>query len=179
MINNFATDVAQKLMDIKALLLDVDGVLTDGKIYISSSGIESKAFNVRDGHGIKLLSRAGINCGLLTGRHSLAVTLRAHELNINLVYQRCHNKLSTFAKILKRLSVEAHQIAYMGDDIVDLPVLKRVGFAATVSDAAPEVQSACDWVSSCPGGTGAVRELCELILKTQGHWDSLMQRYLL
>jgi len=166
-----------KLTPIKALIMDVDGVLTDGRILIDSRGGEAKAFDVRDGHGIKLLQRGGIVAALLTGRYSRIVKLRAAELGIEIVHQRSHDKLASYRQIRERLGLSDHEVAYIGDDLIDLPVLKRVGFAATVADAVNEVAEQVDWQSRFPGGRGAVRELCQLLLAAQGRWDSLIARY--
>ena len=166
-----------KLKPLKALIMDVDGVLTDGRIVIDSQGNEAKSFDVRDGHGLKLLQRGGITTALLTGRYSRIVKLRAAELGIAIVHQRSHDKLASYRLIARHLQLEDSEIAYIGDDLIDIPVLKRVGLAATVADAVPEVVRIADWQSRLPGGRGAVRELCQLILKAQGKWDSLTGRY--
>ncbi|HKI52360.1 MAG TPA: HAD-IIIA family hydrolase [Geothermobacteraceae bacterium] len=166
-----------KLSSIKMLLLDVDGVLTDGRVIINDSGAETKAFDVRDGHGLKLLQRAGIDVGIITGRNSAVVAHRMRELGIELVYQGVKDKLEPFNEILERFQLSPQQVAYIGDDIVDLPVLRRVGFAATVADACPDLFERVDFVSSRPGGRGAVREVCEMLLKTQGYWEELTRRY--
>jgi len=169
--------MSEKLKAIKMLLLDVDGVLTDGQIIISDSGAETKAFDVRDGHGLKLLQRAGIEVGIITGRSSQVVAHRMRELGIELVYQGAKNKLEPFQKILEQFRLTPQQVAYVGDDIVDLPVLRRAGWSATVADACPDLFDLVDFVSSKPGGRGAVREVCEMLLKAQGHWSVLTQRY--
>ncbi|MCD6533595.1 MAG: HAD-IIIA family hydrolase [Deltaproteobacteria bacterium] len=168
----------EKILPIKALIMDVDGVLTDGRIIIDSNGVESKQFDVRDGHGLKMLARSGVSLALLTGRRSPVVGYRAAELGIDIVFQRCHDKLKAFRQICRRLGLNDHEIAYIGDDVVDISVLLKVGFAATVADADPELVAVVDWQSSRPGGRGAVRELCQLIMQTQGTWDKAMARYL-
>jgi len=167
-----------KLRTVRLLLLDVDGVLTDGRIILSDSGAETKAFNVRDGHGLKLLQRAGIQVGIITGRHSRVVSHRMRELGIDLIVQGARNKLEPYLRILSDLSLTPEQVAYIGDDIVDLPILTRVGFSATVADGCPEVRERVDFVSRYPGGGGGVREVCEILLKAQGHWERLMAPYL-
>ncbi len=169
--------IRRRVLPVEVLIMDVDGVLTDGRILIDDRGIESKSFNVRDGHGLKLLKRFGLKTVFLTGRHSRVVSIRARELNIDLVYQRCHDKLSAYHAILRRLSLTDTQAAYIGDDIVDLPVLTRVGFAATVADADREVLNMAHWVSDYPGGSGAVRQLCLMILQVKGLWPDVMRRY--
>jgi 3-deoxy-D-manno-octulosonate 8-phosphate phosphatase (KDO 8-P phosphatase) len=166
-----------KLRQIKMLLLDVDGVLTDGRIVISDSGEETKAFDVRDGHGLKLLQRAGIDIGIITGRSSKVVEHRMQDLGISLVFQGVKNKLEPFQQILEQFDLAPEQVAYIGDDIVDLPILRRVGLSMTVADACPDLFDLVDFVSSKPGGRGAVRELCEMLLKSQGHWAGLTQHY--
>ena len=166
-----------KLARIKMLLLDVDGVLTDGRVIINDSGEETKAFDVRDGHGLKLLQRAGLEVGIITGRSSRVVEHRMRELGIGLVYQGVKNKLEPFDEILARFQLSPQQVAYVGDDVVDLPVLRRVGFSATVADGCPDLFDLVDFVSSRPGGRGAVREVCEMLLKAQGRWSELIRRY--
>lgn len=170
-------DLKEKVLPIKALIMDVDGVLTDGRIIIDSNGVESKQFDVRDGHGLKMLGRNGVTLALLTGRHSPVVSHRAAELGIEIVFQRCYDKLQAYHLIRERLGLNDHEIAYIGDDVVDIPVLLKVGFAATVADADPELVPIVDWQSSRPGGRGAIRELCGLIMKIQGSWDKAMDRY--
>jgi 3-deoxy-D-manno-octulosonate 8-phosphate phosphatase (KDO 8-P phosphatase) len=159
------------------LLLDVDGVLTNGQIIYDGAGQELKMFDVRDGHGIKLLHRAGYRTGIITGRSSKVVERRAEELGINILYQGAVNKLEPFEEILRHTGLSPEQVAYVGDDLIDLPVLNRVGFSATVADGDPEVCRRVDYVASREGGRGAVRELCELILKHGGHWDRVTARY--
>ncbi len=171
-------EISAKIMPLKALIMDVDGVLTDGRVIIDSNGIESKQFDVRDGHGLKMLQRSGLTLAFLTGRRSPVVSKRAAELGIEIVFQRCHDKLAAYNQIKQRLKLEDCEIAYVGDDVIDIPVLRRVGFAATVADADPELKVHVDWQSTRPGGRGAVRELSRLIMQTQGTWDKAMARYL-
>jgi 3-deoxy-D-manno-octulosonate 8-phosphate phosphatase (KDO 8-P phosphatase) len=170
-------DLIEKVRKVKVLILDVDGVLTDGRIILSDDGQETKCFNVRDGHGLKLIRRAGIEVIFLTGRTSKVVELRARELGVEKVYQGSLDKLSVFNDILASAGLVPEQVAYMGDDIVDMPVLRRAGFSITVCDAHDEVLGAVDLVTKNAGGRGAVREVCEMILKTQGIWEELMDRY--
>jgi 3-deoxy-D-manno-octulosonate 8-phosphate phosphatase (KDO 8-P phosphatase) len=167
----------ERLQKVKMLLLDVDGVLTDGRIIYSSDGTETKAFDVKDGHGLKMIQRAGIKVGIITGRQSTVVEHRAKELGINIVYQGVKDKLVPFREILDTCSISEDEIAYVGDDIVDLPILLRVGFAATVADALPEVRERVHYVSDRMGGKAAVREICDLILKESGRWDSVAAKY--
>jgi 3-deoxy-D-manno-octulosonate 8-phosphate phosphatase (KDO 8-P phosphatase) len=167
----------KKLKSVKLLMLDVDGVLTDGKIMYNDRGEEIKAFNVRDGHGLKLLMRAGIEIALITGRKSKVVLHRARDLGIKKVYQRVTNKIEIYEKILKGKKLKDIHVGFVGDDLVDIPVLKRVGFSAAVGDAIPEVKKVVDYVASKRGGEGAVREICELLLKVQNKWEGITERY--
>ena len=169
--------VNEKAKKIKLLLLDVDGVMTDGGIILDSSGGEIKAFNEKDGHGIKLLMRAGVEVGILSGRESQVVARRAEELGINIVKQRSLNKIITFQDIVKEKSVKEEEVAYIGDDLTDLPVLRKAGLSAAVADAVEEVKKEVDYITTQPGGKGAVRELIELLLKSQDKWDMVTQRY--
>ncbi|MCK4621592.1 MAG: HAD-IIIA family hydrolase [Desulfuromonadales bacterium] len=167
----------EKLAKIRLLLLDVDGVLTDGRIIYDNQGNELKAFDVKDGHGLKLLQRAGIKVGIITGRKSDVVARRAAELGIEILYQQALSKLEPYRKILADQGLSDEQVAYVGDDIVDLPILRRVGFSATVADALPDVLPLVDYVTVRSGGRGAVREICDLLLKVCGQWQGLTDRY--
>lgn len=166
-----------KLSKIKLLLLDVDGVLTDGRIIYDSQGNESKAFDVKDGHGLKMLQRAGIAVGIITGRKSQIVVRRAAELGIEILYQAALNKLEPYREILAQQQLADEQVAYVGDDVVDLPILRRVGFSATVADAVPEVAPLVDYVTQRAGGRGAVREICDMLLLASGRHAELTDRY--
>ena len=165
------------LNKIKLLLLDVDGVMTDGRIIYFNDGGEAKAFDVKDGHGLKLIQRAGIRVGIITGRQSEVVARRAAELGIGIVYQGAKDKLKPFLEIIKELGLEPFEVAYVGDDVVDLPVMRQVGFSATVADAVEDIKPYVDLVTSKPGGRGAVREVCDLLLKQSGRWSSVTSRY--
>lgn len=167
----------ERLARIRMLLLDVDGILTDGRIIYSSDGTETKAFDVKDGHGLKMIQRAGVEVGIITGRDSSIVAHRARELGINILYQGAKDKLVPFREILESHQIGEDEIAYVGDDIVDLPILLRVGFSATVADALPEVRARVHYVTERDGGRGAVREICDLILKESGRWDEVTARY--
>jgi len=167
----------EKLMPITLLMLDVDGVLTDGTIIYSDSGEEIKAFNVRDGHGIKLVMRAGIEVVLLTARESKVVGHRARDLGITGVYQKATDKLAAYSGILAEKKIQDRNVLFVGDDIIDVPVLRRAGFSAAVADAVPEVKEVVDYVTSQAGGKGAVRELCELLLKAQNKWERVTEKY--
>jgi len=167
----------EQLSKIRLLLLDVDGVLTDGRIVIDNNGVETKGFNVRDGHGLKLLQRAGVQVGIITGRCSGVVSVRARELGIDIVHQGVRDKLVPYLEVLSQLNLSDEQVAYVGDDIVDLPILLRVGFAATVADACEDVKPFAHYITRCVGGGGAVREICDLLLKESGRWPDVTDRY--
>ena len=166
-----------RLKRIKLFLLDVDGVLTDGRIIFDNNGVETKAFDVKDGHGLKLLQRAGVRLGIITGRQSEVTGIRARELGIDILFQGVKDKLVPYLELLQVLGLTDEEVAYMGDDVVDVPVLKRVGFSATAADGHDDVRSIVDYVAKMSGGRGAVREVCELILQVQGHWKEAMERY--
>jgi 3-deoxy-D-manno-octulosonate 8-phosphate phosphatase (KDO 8-P phosphatase) len=168
----------EKAKNVKLLILDVDGVLTDGRIVIDDRGVETKCFDVRDGHGIKMLKRANIDVAIITGRESQVVSHRARELGIDSVFQNIHNKLEVYEAILKEKGLKDGEVGFVGDDVIDLPLLRRVGFAAVVADGVEELKPYADYVSRNKGGRGAVREIIELILKAQGKWAELMERYL-
>ena len=168
-----------RLAKIKLLILDVDGVMTDGRIIFDSNGIESKFFNVKDGHGIKMLQRSGIEIGIISGRESRVVANRATELGITQVYQKSLDKLVPYRQMLEATGVSDEQVAFMGDDVIDIPLLRRVGFAAAPADAVSEVLPFAHFVAKNRGGWGAVRELCDLIMKAQGTWESATARYYL
>ncbi len=162
------TSLLTKSRKIKLLLLDVDGVLTDGRIFLDNQGNELKAFHVRDGHGIKLAQRAGIVIGIITGRKSEVVNIRARELGIHEVHQGAIEKIVVYESLITKYSVQDDEVAYMGDDIVDLGIFKRAGFAVAVADADPAVKPHVDLITKAEGGRGAVRELINLILKNRG-----------
>ena len=166
-----------KIERIKLLILDVDGVLTDGSINYIDDGREFKSFNVKDGHGIKLLMRAGVEVALITARESNVVAIRAKDLGITDLYQGKKEKLGAYEDILEKKGLAAYETAYIGDDLIDLPVLRRVGFSAAVSDAVDEVKESVDYVTERAGGRAAVRELTDLILKAKGLWDTVTERY--
>ncbi|MGE5172403.1 MAG: KdsC family phosphatase [Betaproteobacteria bacterium] len=161
-------NLQEKAKKIKLLLLDVDGVLTNGTIILDNQGNELKAFHVRDGHGIKLAQRAGIIIGIITGRKSEVVNIRARELGIQEVHQGAHEKIATYESILAKYGLRDDEVAYMGDDIVDLDIFQRVGMAVAVADADPAVRPHVDMVTKTEGGRGAVREFINIILKNQG-----------
>ncbi len=168
---------ADKAARVALLLLDVDGVLTDGGIVYDDAGREIKRFHVRDGHGIKMLQRAGVEVGIITGRTSGVVAIRAQELGIALVRQGAKDKVAAWRDIVASRGLVPEATAYVGDDIVDVPVLRSVGFAAAPADAEPYVREAADFVSSRGGGHGAVREIVEFLLRSGGRWDAAVSRY--
>jgi len=163
--------------NIKLLLLDVDGVLTDGKLYYGNSGEELKAFNIQDGLGIKLLQQGGIQVGIITGRVSTLLQRRADELGINPVIQGREDKLIALRELLKSQNLDLHQIAFMGDDLPDLSAINSVGLGITVANASSTLAAKADWQTLRSGGDGAVREAAEMILKAQGKFDTLVERF--
>jgi 3-deoxy-D-manno-octulosonate 8-phosphate phosphatase (KDO 8-P phosphatase) len=175
-VKRIAAAVQRKAAKIRLVLLDVDGVLTDGGIIIDDRGVESKRFNVRDGQGITLLIRSGIKVGLLTGRYSNIVRRRAKELGVAIVHQGVKDKVEIYERIRRKIKLRDEQIAYVGDDILDLPVLRRVGLAIAVRDGWPGLKVAVDYVTETKGGMGAVREVSELVLKAQGVWEAVARR---
>jgi 3-deoxy-D-manno-octulosonate 8-phosphate phosphatase (KDO 8-P phosphatase) len=162
---------------IRAVILDVDGVLTDGRIGYGPMPGEIKFFDVRDGHAIKLLLRAGLRVGLLSGRASDANRQRAAELGLSFVYEGEKDKAAAFTRLLAEQGLAAEECLYMGDDLVDLPVLRRAGIGVAVADAVPEVRAAAAWTTEAPGGRGAVREAAVWLLRQQGAWERVTARY--
>jgi len=170
--------IEEQAARIRLILFDVDGVLTDGTLLLHADGTESKVFDIKDGTGIVWAQRLGLTVGFLSARSSAATAQRATQLGITLVHQGVARKLETYEQIADSLMLEDDEIAYMGDDILDLPVLARVGLAAAPADAAPDVLSRVHWVANAKGGAGAARALIELILRAQGLWDTVMATYL-
>ncbi|KPL24735.1 MAG: hypothetical protein AMJ75_02920 [Phycisphaerae bacterium SM1_79] len=166
------------LADIQLLALDVDGVLTDGTLVINADGSESKCFNSLDGHGIRMWQRAGLKVALISGRASEPTKRRAEQLQIEYVFEDCHNKLPVFEKFLERLGLSPDNVAYIADDLTDLPLMRYVAFGVAVANAVDEVKQYADYVATRSGGHGAVREVIEYILKNTGRWQELMKRYL-
>lgn len=162
---------------VKLILLDVDGVLTDGTVFVHADGSESKPFAIRDGIALVWAQRVGVKVGLLSARHSSTTPHRAAQLGITLIYQGVKSKVDAYAQITSDLMMVDDDVAYMGDDVVDLAVLSRVGLAAAPADAVDEVRRRAHWVSRYPGGRGAVRELVETILRAQQHWDGIVASY--
>lgn len=166
------------LAEIKLLVLDVDGVLTDGSLIVNADGSESKTFNVLDGHGIKLWKRTGLKVAFLSGRTSEPTEHRARRLEVDYCLQGCLDKLPALEKLLQEVKLPPQAVAYIGDDLPDLPPMRYVGFAVAVANAVEEVKQSADFVTTRPGGVAAVREVIEYILKSSGKWDKLMERYL-
>jgi len=169
--------IVEKAKQIKLLVLDVDGILTDGKIYYGNFGDEIKAFDVKDGFGTMLLRRAGIQTVLITAKKSKIIRLRAKDSGINQVYES-PQKLKVFNKLVRKYRLKSDQACYMGDDLIDIPVLKNAGLSVTVPQAVREVKEAAGYVTKANAGSGAVRELCELILKSQNKWEEVTRKYL-
>ena len=170
-------EIRRKARRIKLLLLDVDGVLTDGGIVVDDKGEEIKRFDARDGHGIRMLIRSGIDVGLLTGRSSRVVEHRAKELGIRMVYQKVFNKIDAYRKIKRKKRITDREVAYVGDDIVDLPVLRRVGLSFMVKDGWEGLRDEVDYITGQKGGRGAVREVVEMLLQAQGKWQDITRKY--
>lgn len=171
-------DLIERIKAVKLLIMDVDGVMTDGSVIYNDRGEETKFFNVRDGHGIKMLQRAGIKAAIITARQSEVVKHRAKNLGISLLYQGALDKVNAYDDLLEKEGLKPKETAYMGDDVVDIPVLKKAGLAIGVSDAVDEVKQRVHYITMKPGGKGAVREAVELILKAQGKWDEAVRKYL-
>ena len=171
-------DLMQRAAAIKLLLFDVDGVLTDGSLYIGDDGQEYKAFNSKDGLGIRMLQDSGVEVGIITGRTSDVVRHRMENLGVTHLYQGQKHKLPAYEKLLAELGLEPEQTAYVGDDVVDLPILRRVGLAVVVADAHPLAKRHAHWETQFPGGRGAGREVCELIMEAQGTLDQQTEAYL-
>jgi 3-deoxy-D-manno-octulosonate 8-phosphate phosphatase (KDO 8-P phosphatase) len=170
-------NLEDKASPIKLILLDVDGVLTDGAVVMHGDGSESKRFHIRDGIALVWAQRVGLKVGILSARHSATTIQRAAQLGITLVHQGVASKAAAYDEILSDTAVTDPEVAYMGDDVVDLAVLRRVGLSAAPSDAVAEVRACVDFVSTYRGGQGAVRELVEMILRVQGHWSSIVSGY--
>lgn len=174
---SFGETLLNNIRSLKLLICDVDGVLTDGKIVMDDAGREIKHFDVRDGHGLKMLMRYGVDIVFLTGRKSAVVEHRARDLGVGEVHQGVWNKLEMYEEIVKKRNLVGSQVAYIGDDIVDIPSMKRVGFSVAVADAADEVKKIADYTTRKNGGSGAVREVCDMILKLQGKWEEMACKY--
>lgn len=171
-------DYNERARRVKMVIFDVDGVLTDGKIVIGNGGELYKSFSAQDGLGISLLNKAGVLTAIITGRDSEIVAVRARELRIDAVYQGYRDKRGAYAELKERYGLTDEQIAYVGDDLIDLPVMTQVGLACAVGNAVGEVKSAAHFVSERNGGNGAVRSVVELILRARGEWEGIVKDYL-
>ncbi len=169
--------ISNKALGIRLLLFDVDGVLTDGTVIVHTDGTESKKFYIRDGAALVWAQRAGLTVGLLSARASGATAHRAAQLAIRLVVQGVSSKLDAYDRIVRDTGLTDAEVAYMGDDLLDLPVLARAGLSAAPADAAPEVLRQVDWISTCGGGRGAAREFVELVLRAQDRWETVLREY--
>ncbi len=166
--------LTQKLRDIRLLVCDVDGVLSDGKVFYSANGDEIKNFNIKDGLGIKLLQKLGIEVAIITGRDSPMVARRAQELGVSKLYQGKRNKIASFEELLSELALSDAQVAYAGDDLPDLPLLKRCGIAIAPADAAPQIRQIADIVTQQKGGEGCVREFVDLLIDSRDAWSTVL-----
>ena len=176
MAPSFQPDLIERASRIRLLALDVDGVLTPGTIVYTEEGVQVQSFHVQDGLGIRMVaSRAGVEVAVISSRHSKALSIRAGELGISRVHQGVKDKLRVYRSLLQELGLEEREVAYVGDDWVDLPILKRVGLSVAVGDAASPLKDHVHFVTTRPGGKGAVREVCDLILAAKGLWDDLLQ----
>ncbi len=171
-------DILERARPVRLIIFDVDGVLTDGSLYIDAEGRELKAFHSRDGHGMKMLQATGVEIGIITGRTSETVAHRMTSLGIEHVYQGQRDKLPAFEELLDRLSLAPQEVAYVGDDVVDLPTMRRAGLAIAVQDAHDMVKKHAHWQTAHPGGRGAARDACELIMEAQGTLEGQLSRYL-
>ncbi len=170
--------IVEKAKKLKLLILDVDGVLTDGKLFFDNEGNEYKSFHARDGHGIKLLRQTGVEVAVISGRKSNSVALRMKSLGIDHIYQGHEDKRAAFNELLTKVGVTSEQVAHVGDDLLDLPIMTRVGLAIAVNDANFAVKKHADWCTTTPGGQGAVREVCDFIMQAQGHFDDVLNTFL-
>ncbi|MDE0799057.1 MAG: 3-deoxy-manno-octulosonate-8-phosphatase KdsC [Nitrosomonadaceae bacterium] len=171
--------VIEKAKSIRIVIFDVDGVLTDGTLYFTDSGEEIKAFNSRDGHGMKMLKASGVELAIITARESRSVKLRAENLNITLLYQGEKNKLKVFESLVTKLKLDMSSCAYVGDDLIDLPVMTRCGLSICVPSSPILVKKHAHYVTNSEGGQGAVREVCEMIMRSQGTLDAQLEKYLI
>jgi 3-deoxy-D-manno-octulosonate 8-phosphate phosphatase (KDO 8-P phosphatase) len=169
-LQKYPGDVLTRASRVRLLILDIDGVLTDGRLYFDAKGESLKVFHVRDGHGIKMAQQSGIEVAWVSGRRSDAAYHRARELGISRFYEGVRDKVAILEELLAALTLKPSEVAAMGDELVDLPLLHRVGLGVAVADAVPEVAAAAHWVTSLSGGRGAVREVCDLLLKAQDKW---------
>jgi 3-deoxy-D-manno-octulosonate 8-phosphate phosphatase (KDO 8-P phosphatase) len=170
-------DILHKAKQIELVIFDIDGVLTDGSLFMGDDGQEYKAFNSKDGHGIRMLLDGGVDIAIITGRQSEVVKHRAHDLGISRIYQGKRDKLPAFIELLEDTKLSAEQVAYVGDDVVDLPVMSKVGLAICVQDGHDFVKKHAHWITNARGGRGAGREVCEMILAAKGKLDAMLESY--
>jgi 3-deoxy-D-manno-octulosonate 8-phosphate phosphatase (KDO 8-P phosphatase) len=170
--------IERRASHIKLLLMDCDGVLTDGRLWLTQDGEEQKAFNTHDGLGLSLWHQAGLQSGIISGRTSQAVTRRAGALGIEFVRQGDPHKIEAFEQVLRQAGVAENEVAFVGDDLTDIPIMQRAEFAVAVADAVAETRSVAHYVTRAKGGQGAVREVVEIILKAQGRWNDIVDEYL-
>jgi 3-deoxy-D-manno-octulosonate 8-phosphate phosphatase (KDO 8-P phosphatase) len=171
-------DIHAKAQGVRLVIFDVDGVLTDGSLYLGDDGQEYKAFNSRDGHGMKMLQYSGVEIGIITGRTSDVVRIRMESLGVEHVYQGKQEKLPAYRQLRDKLGLQDAQVAYVGDDVVDLPIMRQVGLAIAVNDAHPLVLQHAHWQTPHAGGRGAGRDVCEMIMEAQGNLKSALEHYL-
>ena len=173
-------DILERAKNVRLVIFDVDGVLTDGALFLGDDGQEYKAFNSQDGHGIKMLQKHGVRCAIITGRTSKVVEHRMRNLGIDfdLIYQGQHDKLQGFADLMNKVGLQAEEVAYVGDDVVDLPVMRKVGFAIAVHNAHPWVIRHAHWQTPRGGGQGAARDVCELLMEAHGVLQTELESYL-
>ncbi|MFZ0932403.1 MAG: HAD hydrolase family protein [Syntrophobacteraceae bacterium] len=171
-------ELKQRILPVRMMIFDVDGVLTDGRVIYMDDGSEIKEFDAQDGHGIKLLQRAGIEVALISGRACRAVEHRAFGLGITRVFQGSIVKTEPYEQLLAETGLSEYETGYMGDDLIDIPVMRRAGFAVAVPNGAPHIFPYAHYITRASGGRGAAREVCEMILQVQGLWESVMERYL-
>lgn len=177
LIDRLGKDNVDRIKKLKLMIFDVDGVLTDGSIIYTDSGSEIKIFDVQDGHGLKLLMRAGIEVAFLSGRDSRVTDLRARELGVQYVYQNIKRKLDAYEDIIGRLNLRSQEVGYVGDDLIDIPVMKRAGWAVTVPNASVYVLPYAHYITRKSGGRGACREVCDIVLQVKGLWRTVTSRY--
>ena len=177
-MGELTNDIRDRLFKIKLLIVDCDGVLTDGRIVLLSETEETKFFDVKDGHAIRMAGRAGLKTAIISGRASFAVRARARDLGIAYLYEGAWIKIGPYEEVLAAEGIGDESVCYVGDDVTDIPLMRRVGLAIAVADAVEEVRQHAHYVTERPGGRGAVREVIELILKAQSKWDEAMSRYL-
>jgi 3-deoxy-D-manno-octulosonate 8-phosphate phosphatase (KDO 8-P phosphatase) len=175
-VPELSAETLERAGRVRLILLDVDGVLTDGRIHMTSDGSEGRSFYVRDGLGIRLAQMAGLEFGILSGRESGVVVQRAAELRITEVHQRVLQKAERFREIVERRAIPPEEVCFIGDDLIDVPAMRLAGFAAAPADAAPETREAAHYVTEADGGRGAVREVVDLVLRASGMWEGVLQR---